>query len=157
VLTAKSSKPPFTSAARAPAEAAAPTPAPHPVVKEVEDDFSGPSHKAASVSQSGANLRIDVEHPFSAGKISLWVDGKLQYTQALHGEAKKKLIVFRKTEGHNFDKIQVPAGKHSIRVRVQSPEQYYDLASTITANLSDGSTQTLNVHCEEETVKLSVE
>ena len=115
------------------------------------------SRKAAVVAQSDANLRIDVEHPFSSGKVSLWVDGKLKYTEALHGEAKKKLIVFRKTEGHTYDKIQVPSGKHSIRVRVQSTEQYYDLTNSITANLPENATQTLSVRCEKEEVKLAVE
>ncbi len=157
-LTAQSSKPPFTSVPKTNAVAAAPIPAPRPIVASVDDESSEPSRKKSiPVSQSDASLRIDVEHPFSAAKISLWVDGKLKYTEALHGEAKKKLIVFRKTEGHNFDKIQIPAGKHSIRVRIQAPEQYYDLANTITANLAESSTQTLSVHCEKEEVKLAVE
>jgi hypothetical protein len=104
-----------------------------------------------------ANLRIDVEHPFSSGKVSLWIDGRLKYTEALHGEPKKRLIVFRKTGGHTFEKIQVPAGKHSIRVRVQSAEQYYDLTNTITANLADNATQTLSVRCEKEQVKLELD
>ena len=157
-LTAQSSKPPFTSVPKTNAVAAAPIPAPRPNVTSGDDESSEPSRKKSiPVSQSDASLRIDVEHPFSAAKISLWVDGKLKYTEALHGEAKKKLIVFRKTEGHNFDKIQIPAGKHSIRVRIQAPEQYYDLANTITANLAESSTQTLSVHCEKEEVKLAVE
>ncbi len=158
-LSAKSATPPFTSAPKE--TLTAPTSKPIATQPQATDDDenvpAASARKTGVVPQSDANLRIDVEHPFSSGKVSLWVDGKLKYTEALHGEAKKKLIVFRKTEGHTYDKIQVPSGKHSIRVRVQSAEQYYDLTNAITANLSDGSTQTLSVRCEKEAVKLSVD
>jgi len=159
-LSAKSAAAPFASATKATGPAVIAKPESVPAQpKATDDDDALPSlnSRKSAVAPADASLRIDVEHPFSAGKISLWVDGKLKYTEALHGEAKKKLVVFRKTEGHTFDKIQVPSGKHSIRVRVQSQEQYYDLANTIVANLSDDSTQTLSVRCEKEEVKLSVE
>jgi serine/threonine protein kinase len=159
-LSAKSAAPPFTSAPKetTPASTSNPTQTPRPQATDDDDNLSsGSLKKSAVVPQPDANLRIDVEHPFSSGKVSLWVDGKLKYTEALHGEAKKKLIVFRKTEGHTYDKIQVPPGKHSIRVRVQSTEQYYDLTNTITANLPENATQTLSVRCQKEEVKLAVE
>jgi serine/threonine protein kinase len=158
-VSAKSAAPPFASASKETATA----PTPKPIITEpqaITDDessISGSPKKSAVVPQPDANLRIDVEHPFSSGKVSLWVDGKLKYAEALHGEAKKKLILFRKTEGHTYDKIQLPSGKHSIRVRVQSTEQYYDLTNTITANLPENATQTLSVRCEKEEVKLAVE
>ena len=158
-LTAKPSAAPFTSApATAAAAASKPTLAPQAQGGDEDEGVPGAVIKErAVVPQSDANLRIDVEHPFSSGKVSLWVDGKLKYTEALHGESKKKLIVFRKMEGHTFDKIQVPSGKHSLRVRVQSTEQYYDLTSTIAANLPENATQTLSVRCEKEAVKLELE
>jgi hypothetical protein len=159
VLTEKSTAAPFRSAPKAAASTTPSKPtAPRPQATDERDSvLIANTKKSAPAPQSDANLRVDVEHPFSTGKISLWVDGKLKYTEALHGEAKKKLIVFRKTEGHTFEKIQIPSGKHSIRVRVQSPEQYYDLASAIVANLPDNGTQTLTVRCEKEQVKLAVE
>lgn len=158
-LTAKSAAAPFTAVPETTAASAAkqmspPTPE---ATDASEIQINTASRKSAAVAQSDSNLRIDVEHPFSSGKVSLWIDGKLKYTEALHGEAKKKLIVFRKTEGHTFDKIQFPAGKHSIRVRVQSTEQYYDLANTITGNFPDNATQTLSVRCDKEAVKLALE
>jgi hypothetical protein len=158
-LSAKSAAPPFTSAPKETVTASNSKPIVMQPTAANSDENSSTSSpkKTAVVAQSDANLRIDVAHPFSSGKVSLWVDGKLKYTEALHGEAKKKLIVFRKTEGHTYDKIQVPSGKHSIRVRVQSTEQYYDLSNTITANLPENATQTLSVRCEKEEVKLAVE
>ncbi len=165
---AKSAAAPFSSISSVPKVAAASVEKPissKPVspalaVEAADDNETAPTpgpKKSAAAAQSDANLRIDIEHPFASGKVSLWIDGKLKYTEALHGEAKKRLIVFRKTEGHTFDKIQVPAGKHSIRVRVQSTEQYYDLANTITANLAENATQTLSVRCDKEAVKLTLE
>ena len=158
-LRAESAAPPFTSAPKQ--TATVPTSKPIATQSQVTDADENSStvslKKSAVVAQSDTNLRIDVEHPFSSGKVSVWVDGKLKYTEALHGEAKKKLIVFRKTEGHTYDKIQVPSGKHSIRVRVQSTEQYYDLTNSITASLPENATQTLSVRCEKEEVKLALE
>jgi serine/threonine-protein kinase len=157
-LNAKSAAAPFTSSPKETTASASKPIVTQPQATNSDENSSTSSlKKTAVVAQPDANLRIDVEHPFSSGKVSLWVDGKLKYTEALHGEAKKKLIVFRKTEGHTYDKIQVPSGKHSIRVRVQSTEQYYDLTNSITANLPENATQTLSVRCEKEEVKLTVE
>ncbi len=158
-LSAKSTAPPFSSAPKEPSTAStSKATVTQPQATSVDENSSSDRlKKTAAVPQPDTNLRIDVAHPFSSGKVSLWVDGKLKYTEALHGEAKKKLIVFRKTEGHTYDKIQVPSGKHSIRVRVQSTEQYYDLTNTITANLPENATQTLSVRCEKEEVKLVME
>ena len=157
-LTAKSAAPPFASGPKETTASASKQTLTQPEATNADENSStGALKKTAVVAQPDANLRIDVEHPFSSGKVSLWVDGKLKYTEALHGEAKKKLIVFRKTEGHTYDKIQVSSGKHSIRVRVQSTEQYYDLTNSITANLPENATQTLSVRCEKEEVKLAVE
>lgn len=116
-----------------------------------------PASKPATPPVADTSLRIDVEHPFSSGQLSLWLDGKLKYSESLHGEVKKRLIVFHKTEGHDIKKIEVPSGKHSIRIRVQSRERSYDLSKTISATLSAKNPQTLNVHCDKDELKLSFE
>ena len=67
-----------------------------------------------------ATLAIEVDHKFAQAHLSIWVDGNLTYTRALEGTDKKRLGVFHHVEGHELHIMQVPPGKHRLRVRVTS-------------------------------------
>jgi hypothetical protein len=67
-----------------------------------------------------ATLEIEVDHNFTEAHLSLWVDDKLTYTRVLKGTDKKRLGMFHHVEGHFIHALQVPAGKHRLRVRVTS-------------------------------------
>jgi eukaryotic-like serine/threonine-protein kinase len=69
-----------------------------------------------------ATLEIEVDHKFAEAHLSIWVDDKLTFTRALEGTDKKRLGVFHHVQGHELHAMQVPPGKHRLRVRVTSGE-----------------------------------
>ncbi len=61
-----------------------------------------------------------MDHNFEKAHLSIWVDDKLTYTRVLEGTDKKRLGVFHHVQGHELHAMQVPPGKHRLRVRVTS-------------------------------------
>jgi len=100
-------------------------------------------------------LELRVQHHLASGTVRVWSDGRLIYTHALHGEATKHLVVFKKVEGTNKDSLKLPAGKHKIKVQVEADG--YNQSNTIQANLSHDQPQTLAVRCNKEALDLSLQ
>jgi Protein kinase domain len=92
-----------------------------------------------------SNVEVAVRHQFKDATLSVWVDGKLALTRELHGGTQKRLVVFSGVRGNDSETLQVPAGKHVLRVRAQSSDQTVDLSKTISADLAGGGDQTLAV------------
>ena len=102
-----------------------------------------------------ASLRFEIEHPFSAATLSLWVDGKLARTQALHGQSTRKLVLFHGTRGDDSGLVRVAAGNHRVRVRVTSSDGW-DASKTVTADLSPANPITLQIKCDKSGKKLDL-
>ena len=97
-----------------------------------------------------AELDLEIEHPFTEARASLWLDNQLVYTQVLHADPKNHLLVFRKTQGHESHKIELRSGKHLVKVRVQSHVTAYDQSRTVAVNLAPKSEKTLLVNCDRK-------
>ncbi len=134
VATIHRSQPVNTIAAEAPAAAAdkdvqtspkklAPT-----TKKSIRPAQVRASEKQAAISAvpADAMLQVEVEHHFSDATASVWIDDRLVYTQSLLGKKQRHGLVFRKMVGHQFQVVRVTAGKHQVRVRVESPADVYD-------------------------------
>ncbi|HLX84546.1 MAG TPA: protein kinase [Terriglobales bacterium] len=78
------------------------------------------SRHTGNSSQPAATLVIEVDHKFADAQLSLWVDDRLAYTQRLAATSEKRLVVFNHVEGHELHSLQIPSGKHRLRVRVAS-------------------------------------
>ena len=102
-----------------------------------------------------STLQLQVQHHLTSGTLRLWSDGRLIYTHALHGEASKRLVVFKKVEGTDKDALKLPAGKHKIKVEVEADG--YSQSSTIEANLSHNQPQVLEVRCNKDALGLSLQ
>jgi hypothetical protein len=89
-------------------------------------------------------LDIEVNHRFTDGKISVWVDGSLKYSHSLHSESKKRLLVFHSARGSTMNTISIPAGEHLLTVRTQS--QAYDQRKIVAGAFGEGSRKTLLVN-----------
>ena len=92
-----------------------------------------------------ARLKIEVQHHFAEGKLTLWVDEKLVYSTDLHGEAKTRLAIFHGVQGADSAEVDVPAGAHTLRVNGKSTATDFDESKTITADFATGSEKTLRV------------
>lgn len=101
-------------------------------------------------------LQIEIHHQFASAQASVWLDNRLIYTHSLHGDKKTRALVFRKVEGHQFETIGVPTGKHKVRVRIQSVADRYDQSKTIAdASIRRGES-TLRVVCGKKRDELQV-
>jgi hypothetical protein len=106
---------------------------------------SGTGSSAPAAAVAPAMLEIEVEHKFAAAKLSIWVDDRLTFTHPLEGSDKKRLVLFHKVQGHEFHAMQVPAGKHSLRVRVQSGTDSYDQSGTVAGEFVSGKENLLQI------------
>jgi hypothetical protein len=103
----------------------------------------------AAVAVQTIKLKIEVQHHFAAGKLSLWVDEKLAYAADLHGETKRRLAVFHGVAGADFAEVSVSAGPHTLRVNGQSTSHDFDESKTITADFRSGGDRVLKVNFEK--------
>ena len=100
--------------------------APGPKPKKSVRSAPVPASENKTPVPSDAMLQVEVEHHFSDATVSVWVDNSLVYTQPLLGKKQRHGLVFRKVVGHQFQVVRVTAGKHQVRVRVESPVDAYD-------------------------------
>ena len=99
---------------------------------------------------ANTTLQIEIHHHFTKAKALVWLDDHLIYTHLLYGDTKTRALVFRRVEGSQFETIRVPAGKHRLRVRIQSPADHYDQSQTIAdASMRNGQS-TLQIICGKQ-------
>lgn len=98
-----------------------------------------------------ANLKLSVEHHFTDAKLSLFVDDKLTYTQALRASSKKRLVVFRgSVKGYDLETVPVPTGEHRLRVQVQSGASGFDHSTTIVGTFTSDAEKTLRINFDKQ-------
>ena len=85
-----------------------------------------------------ATLQIDIDHHFTQALASVWVDNRLVYTQALHGDKQRHALLFRKVAGHQFNVMSVTPGRHQLRVRIQSAADSYDQSKVVAIAFMQG-------------------
>ncbi len=100
-------------------------------------------------------LELQVEHHLPSATLRIWSDGRLIYTHALHGQARKHLVVFKEVQGLDKEKVHLPAGKHHIKVQVEG-DGYHE-SNAIQADLSPDQHQVLQIHCEKEKLSLALQ
>lgn len=98
---------------------------------------------------ASATLDVGVQHGFKDATLFVYIDGKLALTRALHGAVRRKLIVFNGVKGVESETIEVPAGRHVLRIRALSTDQTTDLAKTVTADFVGGDDKSLEVTFEK--------
>jgi serine/threonine protein kinase len=110
----------------------------------------------AAIPVPTGTLRIEIQHDFKEAHASVWLDNSLVYEHLLHGDSKRRSLVFRKVEGYQLDAVNAPTGKHDVRVRIQSPTDSYDETTTIadaTIGLNDSI---LRVECGKKSGRLAM-
>jgi serine/threonine protein kinase len=99
---------------------------------------------------ANTTLQIEIHHHFTKAKALVWLDDHLIYTHLLYGDTKIRALVFRRVEGSQFETIRVPAGKHRLRVRIQSPADHYDQSQTIADAAMRNGRSTLQIICGKQ-------
>jgi eukaryotic-like serine/threonine-protein kinase len=98
-----------------------------------------------SSSLTAAMLEIEVDHKFADAQMSIWVDDLLTYTHPLEGIEKKHLVVFHQIQGHEFHAVQIPPGKHLLRVQVTSGAGLPGQSATIDGEFASGTEKMLRI------------
>jgi serine/threonine protein kinase len=93
-----------------------------------------------------ALLEIQVDHKFVDANFSIWVDDLLTYTHSLEGTQKRHLVMFHQVEGHEFHAVQVPPGKHLVKVQVSPGAGLSEQAGTIEGKFASGKETMLRVN-----------
>jgi serine/threonine protein kinase len=101
-------------------------------------------------------LRIEIEHDFAEAHASVWVDNNLVYEHLLHGNSRRRGLVFRKVEGYQLDAVDVPTGQHEVRVRIQSPSDSYDETKTVADATIGNNDSILRIVCGKKTGRLEL-
>jgi len=104
-----------------------------------------PTKAPSSTSTSAAMLEIEVDHKFADAQLSIWVDDLLTYTHPLEGREKKHLVVFHHIQGHEFHAVQIPPGKHVLRVQVTPGAGLSEQSSTIDGEFASGTEKLLRI------------
>jgi len=92
-----------------------------------------------------STLDLAVQHQFKDATLFVWVDDKLLLTRPLHGATEKKLVVFGGVRGVDSQTLNLPAGKHVLRLRALSADHAIDLSRTISADFIGGGDKSLQV------------
>jgi hypothetical protein len=103
-----------------------------------------------------ARLEIEIEHHFVIARASVWLDNNLVYQKELQGTKTKHALVLQRTHGFDAGTVKLPAGPHTVKVRVQSGIDSYDLTKTVSGTLISGRQSTLRVTCDRQPNLLQV-
>ncbi len=132
-----------------PLNASVPSPAPSAtVVDRPVTPFHAPLRMAKA--SGSTKLRIEITHDFAKAQVTVWSDSRLVYSQTLRGENKTHRLVFRKVQGSESDSVWIPAGKHQVKVRVESPADAYDYSKTIAATFAPSGENTLQINGDKK-------
>jgi hypothetical protein len=63
----------------------------------------------------------------------------------LQGIEKKRLVVFRHVQGHEFHAVQIPPGKHLLRVQVASGAGLTEQSAAIDGEFASGTEKMLRI------------
>jgi serine/threonine protein kinase len=102
---------------------------------------------ATVAARNTASLHIRVEHRFPSAEVLVWIDDKLAYKAAVDGTVKRHIGMFKTVAGYKSDSLQLAAGEHHIRVRVESSDNSYDRTQTITGIVPEDSERALKIDC----------
>ena len=70
--------------------------------------------------------------------------------------SKRRGLVFRKVEGYQLDAVNVPTGRHEVRVRIQSPSDSYDETITMADATIGTNDSILRVVCGKKSGRLEL-
>ena len=125
-----------------PVGAPSPTPTPTPAAPPTPTPASAAVAPPSSLpKQEPGRLRIDFDHPLRSGTLRVFVDDTLALEERLSGQQKKKALVFKRHEGSFRDELEVPAGRHEVRVEVRWDDNVK--TERVVGNFRPGATRRL--------------
>ncbi len=115
-----------------------------------------PANIPVAVGPAETTLGIEISHHFIDARASVWIDNDLVYAHSLRGDPKRRGLIFWKVDGHQFEAIRVPTGKHNVRVRIRSAADSYDQSKTIADVMLGSSESMLRIVCGKKPSQLQL-
>jgi serine/threonine protein kinase len=103
-----------------------------------------------------SDLSVTIEHSFQDAQASIFVDDRMVRTEDLHGQKKRRALVFTHTQGSQSSMITLVPGKHDIAVRVQSAADGFDATQKLTQSFAPGSNRWLVVKCDKHRKRIEL-
>lgn len=92
-----------------------------------------------------AKVTIVCQHGFRSAELSVWADGDLIYSGRVNGSSKGRLGFLGSKSPGLYKTVDVPAGRHSIRVRLEAENEDYDQTRIVSANFGEGGDNSVNI------------
>jgi hypothetical protein len=95
-----------------------------------------------------AELRLTGRHAFRSANLTVWIDDQQVYQGKLEGTVHQRSSFLSKRSWVSGDidvPIRVPAGKHTVTIKIEALEQNYLQTSTTAANFAANSSRTLRL------------
>jgi len=105
---------------------------------------------------ASAKVQVEIQHQFNGATASLWLDDKLILDQHLRGGDQKHSLL-RTVEINQVTSFQFLPGKHSLQIRVLSPNNNYDQIETLDVDLAPNSERVLSVNCSKRKMLVTLE
>lgn len=96
-----------------------------------------------------ATLVVRGTHNFRSAKLIVSVDGSVAEQTDLSGVVRKKFGILESVQGSFAQPVSVPAGEHTIRVQVTSPDEGYGQSKEIQGNFTENRERTLSVSADK--------
>jgi len=103
-----------------------------------------------------ARIHVEILHHFAAGKASILLDNRIVLDENLHIDTTRHPIL-RSLEMDQTANVDVPSGKHQVRVRVVSPDSTYEESEMVEADLAPGSRHVLRVNCDKRKMQITMQ
>jgi hypothetical protein len=111
-----------------------------------------------SLSSQPATLNLLCRHNLLTAELSVFIDGKLSFTDHLSGTASKRFGLFGKQVSGTFSKsLTVPSGEHVVQVELRSPESGFDQTKQSEFNLLPGKEARLVIATQRNELSLAYE
>ncbi len=147
-------------ALKPPAVVASNAPPAEPAMPEAIDMVKGSAPPALTpvraVVPPDSNMELRVANHFADASVSVWVDNTLAYQHGLRDGHKKTLLVLGLGAKETV-LIPLSAGKHDVRVQVQSATEKYDETRSITGDFPKSMKKPLLVSFDKHTKEMRIE
>jgi hypothetical protein len=111
-----------------------------------------------SLSSQPATLNLICRHNLMTAELSVFIDGKLSFSDHLSGTATKRFGIFGKQVSGAFSKsLTVPSGEHVMQVQLRSPGSGFDQTKQSEFNLPPGKEATVVIATQRNELSLAYE
>jgi serine/threonine-protein kinase len=105
---------------------------------------------AASPAKAGPHLvavPVELRQPFEECLMSIWVDERPAYHNLIRQEKKKRFWRLGTSTAEYLTMVEMPTGKHAVRVEIRAVRDGYDEQAKLSATFSETNRQKLRITC----------